>query len=945
MVARLVSPRIFMLRFSCQTMSMMAAAALLMVGTGRCAADLPGGTAATPSHPIIPGFERFYAKVPAGSVKGGQLLLNELNCVSCHHPEAAQQANLLPKQAPVLDSVGSRVRRSYLRKFLTDPQAIKPGTAMPRLFADLPEKEREARIEALVHFLAATGVLKHEATDRKLISAGKEQYHKVGCVACHGTRDARGNALQVFATSVPLGDLKAKYSITSLKKFLENPHASRPSGRMPVLLNAKEAREVANYLLEGVAFGTPPANVTYAYYQGSWDRLPAFERLTPKATGKASGFDVTVARRVNNMALKFEGYLRIDRVGEYRFHLTSDDGSKLFIDDKLAVSNDGIHAPATQSGAVRLTKGMHKLMAGVFNAGGGVELQVDIEGPGLQRQDVTPFVFLTPEPMPVKTAKPPTKDDDDFPIDPALAARGRQEFATAGCANCHQLHEGKKPIGPKLVAPVLSKLPAKGGCLTGTAGKGLPFYSLSQAQRTALADALKTALPSARPGPAEEIARILTTFNCYACHQRDKVGGPESALNSFFKGAQQEMGDEGRLAPPLDGAGAKLKADYLRKILDKGAHDRPYMFTHMPGFGAANVGALVEAFAALDTVKPVPEVKFGETPGRVKADARKLVGALGLGCVKCHTFGGSKAEGLQGIDMTLMPQRLNHDWFRRYVADPQKFRPGTHMPAAWFNGKSQLPEILGGEADQQIEAIWSYLADGSSAQRPVGLGKQFLPLIPDKGALVYRNFIQGAGPRAIAVGYPEKGNLAFDANDLRLALIWQGGFIDASRHWNGRGEGFEPPLGDNILQFPLGPSFAVLDKGDEAWPAKSARDLGQHFRGYRLSTDGRPTFLYTINGVKVEDFPNAVASKSAASLRRELTLTAMQPAANLWFRAAVGNKIDSLGDGRYRINGAWTLRIESSATPRIRQSGGRTELLVPVQFQGDRTRIVEEFVW
>ena len=67
--------------------------------------------------------------------------------------------------------------------------------------------------------------------------------------------------------------------------------------------------------------------------------------------------------------------------------------------------------------------------------------------------------------------------------------------------------------------------------------------------------------------------------------------------------------------------------------------------------------------------------------------------------------------------MTLMTQRLNHDWFRRYVADPQKFRPGTRMPAAWYNGQSPLPQILGGPADNQIDAIWRYLADGSDARR------------------------------------------------------------------------------------------------------------------------------------------------------------------------------------------------------------------------------------
>src|SRR5579884_2416601 len=205
-------------------------------------------------HPIVPGFERFFADTGSGAVKGGRLLLGELSCTSCHKPEAGQEALLPRKQAPILDGVGSRVSRSYLRKFLRDPKAIKPGTTMPNLFLALPEAERKEKIEALVHFLASTGTLKQARPDRKSIALGKQLYHQVGCVACHGSRDDNGNPAKLLATSVPLGDLGAKYSIGSLAHFLENPHEVRPSGRMPGILNEEEAKQVANYLLQGQWF-------------------------------------------------------------------------------------------------------------------------------------------------------------------------------------------------------------------------------------------------------------------------------------------------------------------------------------------------------------------------------------------------------------------------------------------------------------------------------------------------------------------------------------------------------------------------------------------------------------------------------------------------------------------------------------------------------------------
>ena len=172
--------------------------------------------------------------------------------------------------------------------------------------------------------------------------------------------------------------------------------------------------------------------------------IPQFKPVT---TGQASGFDLGVARRPGAFALRFEGYLRLDHDGEYRFHLTSDDGSKLFLDGKQVAANDGIHPPSTTSSAARLTKGTHKLTAGVFNAGGGVELHVDIEGPGLGRQDVAPLLTLKPEGNLKPTVKPADpKEDDDFPIQPELAAKGRELFASLGCANCHQMNIDKKQL-------------------------------------------------------------------------------------------------------------------------------------------------------------------------------------------------------------------------------------------------------------------------------------------------------------------------------------------------------------------------------------------------------------------------------------------------------------------------------------------------------------------
>src|SRR5262245_43600876 len=74
------------------------------------------GSGKTEVHPIVAGYERFFAKNRNASASGGQLLLGELNCTSCHKADPAQEPFLLRRQAPILDQVADRVRIGYLRK-------------------------------------------------------------------------------------------------------------------------------------------------------------------------------------------------------------------------------------------------------------------------------------------------------------------------------------------------------------------------------------------------------------------------------------------------------------------------------------------------------------------------------------------------------------------------------------------------------------------------------------------------------------------------------------------------------------------------------------------------------------------------------------------------------------------------------------------------------------
>lgn len=939
---------------------------LLVVST--LAAAPAAKVSSAPAHTIVAGFERFYAPTAAtgpllkNAADGGRLLLGELNCTSCHRADDRLRDALLPKQAPRLTKVADRVRPEWIREYLANPQSTKPGTSMPDALAGLAPEEKARRVEALTHFLASAGDgrLFDTYVDQSAVKRGEQTFHEKGCAACHGSRKTGAKPIS-FA--VPLGDPAKKYTVETLSTFLRDPHAVRPSGRMPsLMLPEQEADDVAMYLLRDVV---AEPNLNYSVYYGSWEGLPNFDAMKPEAQGRVAGFDLDVAKRDDNYGIRFEGYLHVEKEADFRFRTNSDDGSRLYVDGQLSVDNDGIHPPSQKEARARLKPGPHLVRVDFFEAGGGAELSAQIQLP-----DSKTFrglaSFLTPTPAGPSDSKP------SFKIDTALVAEGRKLFASSGCASCHELKEDDKRIASTTAAaPNLDKLAVDkpAGCLDDDAKPNAPGFALSPAQRTSLTAALAEVRDGGKSQPASAVdaARLhqsLAAFNCYGCHQRAGLGGvdpnktidfdddgfpdldPTSELLSpLFSGTTPEMGDEGRLPPRLDGVGAKLTEGYFKQVLERGSKDRPYVKTVMPNFGGGNVGRLAAMFQSLDPPIADQLAELHEPPLRSKADGRQLVGTKGFGCVKCHQFNKEKAEGIQGIDMTIITRRVRPEWFVKYVTNPQSLRPGTRMPTIFPDGKTPLTEIESGDPAKQVAAMWAFLLDGDKAAVPIGVGGQPIELVADKEAIIYRNFIAGAGSRAIGVGYPERVSLAFDAENLRPAIIWRGAFIDAARHWVGRGVGFQGPLGDEILPMPQGVTFAELKSPADAWPAQGAIELGLHFRGYRLGENRRPTFLYDLpDGTHVAETYRPMTGQVRPNLERKLVLTGGKAGVGeLYFRAAAGKQIKPLADDWFEIDGLWRVRVGGGDKPQIRSAGEGQELVVRVGRDG--VELIEELAW
>jgi hypothetical protein len=116
------------------------------------------------------------------------------------------------------------------------------------------------------------------------------------------------------------------------------------------------------------------------YYlpQGA-DKLPDFEKLELEPIGAmyTDGLNVTprkfsagfpgITWRFEWFAIDFRGRFWIENPGVYRFALTSDDGSKLYIDNTLLINLDGIHdAQFGKAGKVNLSDGFHRIRLSYF---------------------------------------------------------------------------------------------------------------------------------------------------------------------------------------------------------------------------------------------------------------------------------------------------------------------------------------------------------------------------------------------------------------------------------------------------------------------------------------------------------------------------------------------------------------------------------------------------
>ena len=127
------------------------------------------------------------------------------------------------------------------------------------------------------------------------------------------------------------------------------------------------------------------------YIPENSESLPNFEKIKPVGTIYTDSIDIAprsfvegfpgVTDRIEWFGIVYTGTFGISKPGNYKFKLISDDGSKLWIDNKQIISNDGIHPPTDVEENVLLSSGTHTIRVEYF------------QGP---RDELALQLFITP---------------------------------------------------------------------------------------------------------------------------------------------------------------------------------------------------------------------------------------------------------------------------------------------------------------------------------------------------------------------------------------------------------------------------------------------------------------------------------------------------------------------------------------------------------------------
>lgn len=99
-------------------------------------------------------------------------------------------------------------------------------------------------------------------------------------------------------------------------------------------------------------------------------------------------FSIPASCNTDKCACIWTGYIQMPQTGAYQFWLTSDDGSKLYIDGVTVIDHGGDHSMTEKEDKALLERGWHSIKLVYFNSGGAGAFELKYAPLGTEKQDL-----------------------------------------------------------------------------------------------------------------------------------------------------------------------------------------------------------------------------------------------------------------------------------------------------------------------------------------------------------------------------------------------------------------------------------------------------------------------------------------------------------------------------------------------------------------------------
>ncbi|RLD37688.1 MAG: hypothetical protein DRI89_15010, partial [Bacteroidetes bacterium] len=151
---------------------------------------------------------------------------------------------------------------------------------------------------------------------------------------------------------------------------------SEPSRQSNLYIEPFQVKDIATVRAIAFLAGRPPSYIAtqifsngleYDYYQTPV--LSVFELSKCKVTRFSEISQVRIVpctQNVEAFGIIFNGYINIQKEGLYTFHLLSNDGSKLYVNNKELIDNDGLHGVREKTGKISLSVGQYPIKVKYF---------------------------------------------------------------------------------------------------------------------------------------------------------------------------------------------------------------------------------------------------------------------------------------------------------------------------------------------------------------------------------------------------------------------------------------------------------------------------------------------------------------------------------------------------------------------------------------------------